>query len=514
VAAFFKKNASLSNPEVCESTAFSSFLKAEERCRITNKRLEHYWLNRDRLDPDVNRKLVLMERYIHRVLGDFNQFLEELPQRIRLTGGATATRGRRKSLPYLKVGMRVTCTQGAEPYLQALSQYYGYGPLECRFISWNRITTVLKNWETNRTIACEPDGNMPLQLAFDNYSKERLRKFGINLRSQSKNQELARLGSLSDDIATIDEREASDSTAFNAVAWLFPQEWFNFVNSIRSPQYKFDKHVGTYAKFSSMGNGTTFCIETLIFAAACHAVGSKIFSVYGDDIIVESELAQELIALLAFVGFRTNEQKSFIKGPFRESCGTDWFKGENVTPFFIRCDPKRKSEWCHFVNGLALISRPSGKLWEYLRKLVKERNLPYVPFNLDSLSGVWIDIHSAYSLKLVQSRSHILKFKGFTVKCKTRRNRGVRSAFLWHLASYKKRIVAPSAFTNSESMLVMSEDWFVPTGTYDVNMNEVSSVPSFDYKYVRKWVCWIPPAMVVPDHLHWWSDYMIRASES
>lgn len=90
-----------------------------------------------------------------------------------------------------------------------------------------------------------------------------------------------------------------------------------------------------------MGNGFCFPLETSIFAAACVAAckqaGAPVdFRVYGDDIIVRQDVALVLNEILKSLGFRLNLSKSFIHGPFRESCGANWHGGQDVTPAYWR----------------------------------------------------------------------------------------------------------------------------------------------------------------------------------
>jgi hypothetical protein len=98
-------------------------------------------------------------------------------------------------------------------------------------------------------------------------------------------------------------------------------------------------------KFSSMGNGFTFPLQTLIFYSLAWAlqpaieVGPQrpqVAVAYGDDIIVPSDVAPKLAELLRYVGFKVNAEKSFWEGPFRESCGKDYFLGVDVRPWFAK----------------------------------------------------------------------------------------------------------------------------------------------------------------------------------
>lgn len=485
IEAFFKKNAVYSQDELCTATALSSFLDAEKRCRITNRRLDHYYLQRDRLDPDLKLWMDRAERYIDLTLGSFDKFLEGLPSRIRVTAGATSTAGRSASQPHRKIRLRQTCTPGSSKYLRALALHFGVESVRFKYVNWNRVEFVPKNWSTHRTIACEPEGVIPPQLAFDDYAKERLLSRGVNLKDQSRNQRLARQASIDGRKATVDVKQASDSEAFNTVAWLFPQRWFEYLNDLRSPYYKLpDGSFGKYAKFSSMGNGTTFTTETLIFAAACHAVGSKDFSVYGDDIIIETELFRDLKRMLKFLGFTINDSKSFSSGPFRESCGGDFYHGENVTPFYVRQVDSRKTVLCNLVNGLAAVGYPEGHLWRYLTDLIRKEKLPLVPVMESTIGGIHIDVHTAYGLGLIRSHHQIVRVKSYVSKTRSFFSGDIRTYFLWFLQRNR--------------------------GFWELRPVESSRVPALHHKYVRKWVGWYPPASGTPVHLYWWTEFITR----
>lgn len=486
VEAFFKKNKSFSSPDG-EAAALRTFERGERICRITNRRLDHYYIQRARLAPDLDLWVSRMEKDIYRIMGNHVQFLERLPGLVRVTAGATSSRSRRSSVPFMKVSKRPVCTARSVPYLNALSRYWGYGNIRPRLTTTNRVELVPKNWKTDRTIACEPEGNVFLQLAFDEYMKGRLRRVGIDLSNQGRNQELAREGSVSGELATLDLSMASDTLSYNTVAWLLPQHWFSIVSDFRSPCAN-GKYQGKYAKFSSMGNGTTFPLETLVFTAACRAVGSKRYSVYGDDIIIETELVNDLTKLLRFLGFILNTEKSHTKGPFRESCGANWYQGVDVTPFYVRDIDRRKAVLCHLVNGLISVAEPWGRVWDFLADLTVQERLPLVPVNDDSMSGIWVSAHHAYDMNLFRrgrrAKPFILQFKAYKVKNIQRVNSDSRSLFLWHLGASRnkdrKTHLSSSGYTTSS------------------------------HKYVRKWVHWIAPVTGVDrSTIFWWSDHVL-----
>jgi len=495
IEAFFKKNALFVQPEVCASAAESSFRASENTCLDTNLRLRPYINSPYLLDKDVFNKILRMQRYISNVLGNFQPFLDGLPHLVKVTSGATAHASRRNSLPQMKMRLKLWCTQRASKYLKAIYHYHGFkGSLRTRETHRNRVELVPKNWKTDRTIACEPEGNLPLQLAFDRYAKRRLRLFGIDLSDQFCNQKRAQKASIDGTLCTVDFKAASDTISFNVVSWLFPVDWFNYLWEVRTPGFRGVFGNGLYSKFSSMGNGSTFAIETLLFAAACYAVGSKDFSVYGDDVILESERYEDFSALTRFLGFTINEDKTFYKGPFRESCGGDFFNGKNVTPVYVRNVDKRKACLCHIVNTLAGIAVPGGALEAYLLNMVKEFKLPLVPFQESSLSGVWIDPDNARSLGILVRRHGVDFYKAYIAKCKRRSFVDSRGYYLW--------------FLKKTNQVNFSTPWMVSSLSDDVD--ETSSAPVFDHAYVRKRVCWFKPAKAAPDHLYWWSDLLTR----
>lgn len=496
VEAFYKKNASLATEKICSQAARTSFMESEQVCSQTNLRLKNFVRNPNLIDERFRNKVMRMVRYIRNVLGDFQPFLEQLPALVRVTPGATAHSSRRMSLPQMKMRMRLYATRRAASYLKALYHYYGFRVPRIRETRANRVELVPKNWKTDRTIACEPEGNLPLQLAFDSYAKRRLRMFGIDLRDQSANQKRAKHASVHNDYVTVDFSSASDTISYNTVSLLFPVEWFNYLDRVRSPSYRGVFGDGIYSKFSSMGNGSTFTIETLIFAAACHAVGSRNFLVYGDDVIIEKEFYEDYLELTKFLGFSINVEKSFHDGPFRESCGADYFNGVDVTPTYIRNVDKRKASLCHLINSVGSLTVPGGTLESYLADIQASYNLPLVPYSESTMSGVWILPDLARRLGVLRRRNCIDTYRAYTAKYKRRYFVDSRGYYLW--------------FLNKNSQVLFGGPWALsPSLRVNViDAPKTSSVPVFDHAYVRKRVVWREPNEGLPDHLYWWSERM------
>jgi hypothetical protein len=257
------------------------------------------------------------------------------------------------------------------------------------------------------------------------------------------------------------------------------------LNAWRSSSWKYDELSGHYHKFSSMGNGCTFGLESLIFAAAARAVGSRDFCVYGDDIIIETELYEPLVTLLSALGFTTNSEKSFNQGPFRESCGVDAYLGTDITPFYVRTwNPKSGPEFSHNINGLISISLPGGALSNFLLRLLKKTpKVVYVPYNSDTTTGVFLPASSAYSKRLIRTRDSIPRFLGYSSKS-------------------KHEVIADS---------VSLALWFLQKGHHRTGKSVVESsrIPLLTHKYVKKWLNWQVPVTGTPSHLYWWADQII-----
>nr|URG16168.1 MAG: RNA dependent RNA polymerase [Leviviridae sp.] len=489
VEAFFKKNDVFTVEEEATAKAVDSFFKAEAICRDTNNRLDSFYSEETSEDMEELTTLIgRAQQWIADTLGD------ELPPReilegVRLTAGATATRPRSKAQPHRKVRKRVTSTFGAYRYLSAISEAYGYGKLNHTWINWNRVQFVPKTWKTHRTIACEPDENIPVQLAIDSAIKKRLLRRDLNLGDQSRNQLFAMRGSLRDDVATIDLEMASDTLAMNAVVLLLPQKWVEMLASLRAPFGRLpDGQKLKYEKFSSMGNGYTFTLETLIFASLCHAVGasSHEFVVYGDDIAIMSRYAERLIALLKYLGFVPNMQKTHLAGPYRESCGQHWHDGRLITPFYLRTVSDRKPVLSHIVNGLAWVSISGGEVEALLLRLIREFKLPLVPWNEDSMSGVWVSPNAAYSARVFKTRNSILSYRRLvTQPAKEEHCFDMRGEFLWFL-----RAVNPS----------FSEDPWAP-----LNRCLQVSRTTLRSRYRERRGTYNVPLVACPDHLYLWS---------
>jgi hypothetical protein len=142
------------------------------------------------------------------------------------------------------------------------------------------------------------------------------------------------------------------------VKLLLPKKWFDLLAALRSPYTKIGTKWVKLHKFSSMGNGFTFELETLLFWAIARSVSYNGFvSAYGDDMILPTVDASAAVSLLTLLGFEVNMAKSFTDylDPFRESCGGDYFNGEAVRPTYLRKFPASPGEWMTMANQITAI---------------------------------------------------------------------------------------------------------------------------------------------------------------
>lgn len=363
--------------------AMLAFKKGELSCSRTNRRLQKI----DPRDEEVNTFIFRVQRFIANVLGPLD--IEKVVENSHFSSGASYDLTSSKCSPQEKYKFEnSSCTLMA---IQRFAQYlYSEGDAtglkSYRVVTGNRVLTVPKSNKTNRTIAAEPTLNMYFQLGVGSFFKKRLRKFGIDLTNQAINQRLARQGSIDGKLATIDLENASNSLSYKTVELLLPLDWFVILDELRSRYGTLPNgNLHRYRMFSSMGNGFTFELETLIFFAICKVATGGFVSVYGDDIVLESDKAPDAIRWLTFFGFKTNVQKSFISGPFRESCGKHYYKGADVSPFFVREVPRALNVYLLYNNIVRWQSRDDiydirlDEAREYVLSLIPEDSRIFGP---------------------------------------------------------------------------------------------------------------------------------------
>ena len=341
--------------------ALATFGRCEDLCATVNLTAETRW-GAKCAEPAVRSIFMMAREKISKVLGECTP--QAVFARVRFGPGASTHHKRANSHASYKLekgGVSGTCY----PLLSAYRTWRGLDDVPGVVLLRDdaKITTVPKSPKTDRTIAIEPSWNMFFQLGVGGYIRQRLRGVGLDLdKSFVLNQEYARKGSLGEGFATVDLKSASDCISESLVNTLLPEEWVWYLNSIRTRRYTLPSgKLGTYQKFSTMGNGFTFELETLIFWALLNsyrryfgrgADRSRDLPVFGDDIVIEDELFDGFCQFMERCGFAANRDKSFGSGFFRESCGKHFYKGVDVTPIYIRkpVDTPQRLYW--LINQL------------------------------------------------------------------------------------------------------------------------------------------------------------------
>lgn len=357
-----------------KEVAMAKFSEMEDLCKRTNNRFRNLSLDPLYRGPNVSL-LSAMIRKIGGILGDYSA--EEFFDGANWGPGvSTLIKGEHVSAVnkfQLETGItrdlfallpREVLSEAYPRWQEHLQNKGDYPTLEVG----NVIITVPKDARTDRVIAVEPGMNLWFQKSIGLMIRRRLRRRGIDLNSQSKNQELARKASIDDSLATIDFSSASDSISRKVVEEVLPPHWLTLLDACRSHYGNHDTGPRLWNKFSSMGNGFTFELESLLFYAAALAVCEYLrvpaeVSVFGDDVVIPKECYELFSSFSEFLGFQVNRKKTYASGYFRESCGSYWYDGIDVKPIFIR----------------QMAQHPFGvyRLANSVRRLAYRRNITY-----------------------------------------------------------------------------------------------------------------------------------------
>lgn len=281
-----------------------------------------------------------------------------------------------------------------------------------------RVVFVPKTLKTPRVIAVEP---VCMQYAQQGISKmlvrflERNRFSGghLNFRDQSVNQALAKTASKDCKLATLDMAEASDRVSVAHVEGLLKHNPVlrELVLACRSTSAELPNgDVISLKKFASMGSALCFPLEALVFftsiiasrvrrakrpvnARTVYSFSRDVY-VYGDDLIVPADEAPAICDDLESLGFKINRHKSFWTGKFRESCGSDCYDNEHVTPVYMRRDlPTSREDVPGLLSAVATCNQlHSAGYWRVaaaFRKAVEQHlgRLPQMP--QDSPAIAW-----------------------------------------------------------------------------------------------------------------------------
>lgn len=374
-------------------TAIEKWSAAEASCKTANERIRSY--DRSELPSWVPHARAAVQHVLGELTPDL--VMKILGKGKHGPGSTLSSHGNRLSAYYKFADLPYTVCSRATPYaFAAMSQDHKWIEYlestgrrtrlppnrhahlqrelqimsQCvEFEDSDKITFVPKDCRTDRPIAVGSSFNIFLQLGVKAYMQDRLQSVGVDLTDQSRNQRYAMLGAKYSSVngnhndrqfSTIDLASASDTISIEIVKLLLPSDWFAFLSDLRHASGTFEGNTITYEKFSAMGNGFTFPLESLIFYAISKGVHDdegwcftpNDFAIYGDDIIVRNYTAESTITALNWAGFSVNVEKSYISGPFKESCGEDYFLEHNVRPFYLKRELRTTGDVYHMCNWI------------------------------------------------------------------------------------------------------------------------------------------------------------------
>lgn len=360
-----------------KAVALEKWFSCEKQCALSNVRLSPFLHNGPFDDPSEMRIFDILSE----IRNEAGRILGSLPATLELKHGPGTTYYDTSDAATVpdKMTSKPSMTSALTALIPIWERTAWYAGLvqsrpDClapTVVRGNRFIVVPKDATTGRPIAIESSLNVSFQLAVGGIIRSRLARFGLNLvRGQTVHSQMACEASKTGEYATIDLSSASDTISRNVVKLLIPENWYELLDMLRSRFTTLeDGRTLLLEKFSSMGNGFTFELETMLFACiavvACRHSGiepvpGKNLLVYGDDIIVPTEAAENLLCLLKFLGFTPNLKKTFVKGNFRESCGGDFFCGKPVRAHYIKEEPNDPAQWITLANGLRRMATQFG----------------------------------------------------------------------------------------------------------------------------------------------------------
>jgi hypothetical protein len=224
----------------------------------------------------------------------------------------------------------------------------------------SRLYCVPKTTKSPRLIAAEPTSHQWCQQALLGFFFGQCRRvFGhyfIDFKDQSLSADMVIQASKDRSLATVDLSEASDRLSCWTVERIFRRNK-SILYALHAARTRYlrdeiskDKGFLKLKKFASQGTATTFPVMSIVML--CIALGvclegritwRKIWElrdqvrVFGDDIIIPSHGYEGLVRAMTILQLKVNVAKSYVRGHYRESCGTDGFRGYDITSVTPKC---------------------------------------------------------------------------------------------------------------------------------------------------------------------------------
>lgn len=384
----FKKPSDKATKEMCKNNAFAKFAHL----------LPGLWEHNVSLLQDASYLTESEEKVLKRAslmikscLGPL--YLEEWFDRCRHGNGVTVGTRFEDTAVEPKFTFPLSCTR---PVASLFTEYLQYDDNLAESMFWlnrgssksvfsvvegSRATTVPKDNTIDRLIAIEPTLNMFFQQGLMVLMYEKMRDVSLDVRFlPTKHIQLAADSSVTGLLATVDFSSASDCVTIGLARRILPPDWFEAFWTCRSPTMSVGNQQVELPMISTMGNATTFPIETLVFWSLAVATVMEFtdqlkerrgrhnrllpldfeldsVSVFGDDCILPTYACEKFIGICQKLGFSINIEKSFWSGRFRESCGGDFLTGRDTRPLFIRaptdCRKSSIEAWLYTIFNSA-----------------------------------------------------------------------------------------------------------------------------------------------------------------
>lgn len=267
------------------------------------------------------------------------------------------------------------------------------------------ILFVPKDSRGPRVIGREPLFNLSAQLSFFDFITAALEKDSrrrINFQDQSINRELAATSSKNKKHATIDLKEASDRVSHALVGRLvarIPTLAYFYKRRTRTAVLPSGRTV-QLAKLAGMGSGLTFPIMSLLAHLTItrsivdrtgrdyNSVRREVFT-YGDDLVVPTGYYSIAVSALERVGLMVNNEKSYRFSHFRESCGGDYYNGNDVAPVRLKLSGSKLTVYGNTLKADGCLA--PIQIERHCRELVKNGHLAlseYLYARLEKALGI------------------------------------------------------------------------------------------------------------------------------
>lgn len=302
--------------------------------------------------------------------------------------------------------------------LQKILTSYDFSSLKEQLnLTHLNLVEVPKTWKAYRLIT-------PLTLLGLFYSygvgrvvQSRLKDAGLDIQKlQGVHRRLVKKLSSSLTGATADLSSASDSLTSELLNRVLPRAWYKALRKTFVRTLNRDGTSYSTASVLPMGNGATFPVETLVFYCLLKAIAelsgtNGLVSVYGDDLIYPSRMHKYVTAVFPQLHLKLNLDKTFVSYPFRESCGSDYYRGQDVRSYYLKGEAQhltrvRYEAFLYKVyNGLTARWDPH-EIRETLTWLLSEltivsHGILRVPPSFPDYSGIkvsqWSDLPLSYT---------------------------------------------------------------------------------------------------------------------